>query len=1002
MTMRSSDRNWSRTTVMSTFKRYGLATISCGAALGAAWLIDGPSPCFFLAVMVSSLYGGKGPGFLSVGLSTLAFDYFFVPPLFSLHVAQSSSYLRLAVFVGATLFITGLIEAKRRVEAARLEASLRAQKSESYLAEAQRLSQTGSFGWNASTEELFWSEETFRITGYDPGVTPTLELLFDRIHPEDRLSVREELDRTLQSGGNVDFQRRFLMPDGAVKWVHVLAHAVREEDGAVRYIGSVMDITGRVRAEENRRRSQAYLTEAEKLSHAGSWAWDPHRRKTTYWSAEMFRLYRRDPSLGPLSEEELGAIHDPENWARVLVQAEGAVREKLTVDVTCLVSFPDGAHKHIRLVGYPAVNAKGEVTELFGIGLDVTEQHESKVALESALARVQKSETRLRLIIDTIPGLVATMTPSGEVELMNQRLMNYHGKTLEEMKDWLSRVHPEDQALAAERWRRSVETGDPFDVEERSLRADGVYRWFQARGQPLRNADGQIVRWYILLTDIDDRRRAEEALRASEHNFRLIVDSIPGYVTAQRPSGEVELANQPFQAYSGKTADELKDWVQILHPNDREGVISQWRASLEAGDPLDTEVRIRRADGVYRWFHARVDPLRDTQHQIVRWYSLLTDIEDRKNTEEALRRSEQELSLIVETIPALVWCAAPDGALTYVNQRVLEYTGATSDALAQAGWTNFLHSDDLGPTVEAWSRAVATGQQHDFQYRLRWADGEFRWFHVLGQPVRDSEGRITRWYGLLIDIDDRKNIEEALRNTQARLSRATQIATVGELAASIAHEVNQPLAAVVANGHACLRWLSAQPPNLGKAHEAVERIVRDGKDAGEVVRRIRALFKRATAEKTTIELNEIIREVLGLLHNETTRRRVTVEADLEKELTLVAGDRVQLQQLTLNLLLNGIEAMDPVLDRPRKLFVRSKRQNPDNVLVEIRDYGVGLKDPDRVFEAFFTTKENGMGMGLAICRSIVEAHDGRLWAASGEDAGTTFSFTLPLHSDGIQ
>jgi len=356
--------------------------------------------------------------------------------------------------------------------------------------------------------------------------------------------------------------------------------------------------------------------------------------------------------------------------------------------------------------------------------------------------------------------------------------------------------------------------------------------------------------------------------------------------------------------------------------------------------------------------------------------------------------------MIVETIPALVWCAAPDGALTYVNQRVLEYTGATGDALAQAGWTDFLHPDDLGPTVEAWSRAVATGQQHDIQYRLRRANGEFRWFHVLGQPVRDSEGRVTRWYGLLIDIDDRKNIEEALRITQTRLSRATQIATVGELAASIAHEVNQPLAAVVANGHACLRWLSAQPPNLAKAHEAVERIVRDGKDAGEVVRRIRALFKRATVEKTTLELNDIIREVLGLLQNETVKRRVTVETDLDKDVTPVAGDRVQLQQLTLNLLLNGIEAMDPVLDRPKKLFVRSRRRNPDSVLVEIRDCGVGLKDPDKVFEAFFTTKENGMGMGLTICRSIVEAHNGRLWAKSGEGVGTTFSFTLPLHTSG--
>jgi signal transduction histidine kinase len=226
--------------------------------------------------------------------------------------------------------------------------------------------------------------------------------------------------------------------------------------------------------------------------------------------------------------------------------------------------------------------------------------------------------------------------------------------------------------------------------------------------------------------------------------------------------------------------------------------------------------------------------------------------------------------------------------------------------------------------------------------------------------------------------------------------RATQIAAVGELSASIAHEINQPLAAVVANGHACLRWLSTEPPDLAKAYEAAERIVRDGKEAGEVVRRIRALFKRTPIERAELNLNEVIGEVLRLLAGETTKRHIVVETDLGKDLTLVEGDRVQLQQLVLNLLLNGIEAMDLVVDHPKKLFIRTKLQNPETALVEIQDCGVGLKDTEKVFEAFFTTKLNGMGMGLAVCRSIIEAHHGRLWGSPGEGAGTTFSFTLPV------
>ncbi|HUA20614.1 MAG TPA: sensor histidine kinase, partial [Bryobacteraceae bacterium] len=211
-------------------------------------------------------------------------------------------------------------------------------------------------------------------------------------------------------------------------------------------------------------------------------------------------------------------------------------------------------------------------------------------------------------------------------------------------------------------------------------------------------------------------------------------------------------------------------------------------------------------------------------------------------------------------------------------------------------------------------------------------------------------------------------------------------------------EVNQPLAAVVTNGQACLRWLAAQPPGIAKAQEAAERIVRDGKEAGEVVRRIRALFKQSAIEKVQLDLNEIIGEVLHLLTGEVARRRVAVETALDQDLAPVAGDRVQLQQVVFNLLLNGIEAMDSVVDRPKKLFICSKRPSPETVLVEVRDSGAGLKDPDRIFEAFFTTKGTGMGMGLTICRSIIDAHKGRLWAASGEGVGTTFSFALPVRA----
>jgi PAS domain S-box-containing protein len=483
----------------------------------------------------------------------------------------------------------------------------------------------------------------------------------------------------------------------------------------------------------------------------------------------------------------------------------------------------------------------------------------------------------------------------------------------------------------------------------------------------------------------------------SEDIFRRIVDNIPGLVSTMTATGEVEFVNRQNREYCGVPLEELRGWSanDLVHSDDLPAVLAAWRHSVETGEMYEIEHRIRRADGEYLWFQVRGVPERDTTGGIVRWYVLLTNIDERKRAEEALRASERDLSLIIETMPGLVWCASPEGDLTYVNQRILAFLGSSREELEAGGWASFLHCDDRDAVTRIWSSCVATGSPFEVQARLRRPDGVYRWVYSVAQPGRDSQARVTCWYGLLVDIDDRKNIEEALRTTEAKLSRAAQIATVGELSASIAHEINQPLAAVVASAHACVRFLSATPPAIAKSMEAAQSIVRDGKEAGEVVRRIRALFKKTLAAKVPLNLNEIISEVLQLLSGEITRRGVIVEIDFEKQLPLVLCDRVQVQQLTLNLLLNAIEAMDPITDRPRKLSIRSSSEGLQ-ALVEIRDCGIGIAETNKVFDAFFTTKANGMGMGLAICRSIVEAHEGRLWFASADGPGTTCCFSLPL------
>jgi PAS domain S-box-containing protein len=391
-----------------------------------------------------------------------------------------------------------------------------------------------------------------------------------------------------------------------------------------------------------------------------------------------------------------------------------------------------------------------------------------------------------------------------------------------------------------------------------------------------------------------------------------------------------------------------------------------------------------------------VEPLRHRDGRVFHWYGLFVDIDDRKQVEEALRKTEHNLRQIIEAIPAVLLGASPSGGLNYVNQRFMEYTGKTLLDLGEwGGWPQLIHPDDHDAALQKWRACVEQGVSYENAYRIRRADGQYRWFQVRTEPLRDDDGHILRWYGLLFDIDDRKKAEDMLRTTRARLSRATQIATVAELSATIAHEINQPLSAVVVNAHALSKWLLNEPPELERAQLIAERIIRDGNSAAEVVRSIRSLFKEATPTKESLDINQVITDVLALECDELRKKGITIKTDLEKQLALTLGDPIQIRQVISNLVQNAVDAMESVSERLKLLSICS-RTDGTNILVDVRDQGSGLESVERVFEPFFTTKEKGMGMGLAICRSIIEAHDGDLSATTSTE-GTTFSITLPVY-----
>jgi len=363
-----------------------------------------------------------------------------------------------------------------------------------------------------------------------------------------------------------------------------------------------------------------------------------------------------------------------------------------------------------------------------------------------------------------------------------------------------------------------------------------------------------------------------------------------------------------------------------------------------------------------------------------------------------LQEQESKFREAVETMPALAFVALPEGYRTFVNRGWVEYTGMTVEQASGSGWQAAVHPDDLERVVNKWQTSAATGEPLEYETRLRHgADGEYRWFQTRARPLRDKRGKVVKWCGVATDIEDRKRAEQL----QAELAHSNRVSMLGELAASIAHEVNQPLSGVVSNGSACLRWLTGNPPNVDEALENARRIVRDGKRAGEVIARIRALTKRAATPRERLDLNETIREVLALVGDKAKRKGVTIRTQFAADLSPVLGDRVQLQQVVLNLLMNAIEAMSSVDERPREMVITSRKIEPDQVQVTVEDSGTGL-DPDtmdKIFNPFFTTKPGGMGMGLSISRSILQAHGGRLWATAKDGPGTIFNFTLPTYQE---
>ena len=641
-------------------------------------------------------------------------------------------------------------------------------------------------------------------------------------------------------------------------------------------------------------------------------------------------------------------------------------------------------------------DTEGRVLKFVGTTTDIDEQKRAEEGL-------RKSESDLRKVLDSIPGLVFVMSPKGELELPNRQLLDYFGKTADELNAWAASdaVHPDDLPRAIEQHTRSMTTETPYDYdyELRYRRADGVYRWFQVRNLPMRDSDGRVTGWSALLTDIEDRKRAEEALRASETDLRQIVDGIPGLVCTLNSAGQIDLANRRLLDFFGMTLEELNSWGTngAVHPDDLERVIAELTHAMTTGTAFNSEIRYRRADALYRWSQTRIIPVQDTEGRITRWYGLITDIDDQKRAEEALRESEHEARLIVDSIPGLIAVLSTSGEIERVSKPLLDYLGKSLEESRQWAVDDTIYPDDRPGYVQAVQRAFATGDPVDYEaVRIRRLDGIYRWLTMRGLPLRDRQGHIVRWYFLLTEIDDRKRAEDALRQAQSDLARIHRATTMGELTASMAHEISQPISGAITNANVCLRSLERDEPDLDTVRKAVTKIVRDAQRATEIIGRIRSQFEKGVPNQESLNVNETIPETIALLRDQAIRHNISIRTELGADLAQIVGDRVQLQQVVMNLIVNSIEAMKDI-DGTRELVIKSERAENEQIIVSFTDTGIGLSPQlaEQIFEPFFTTKPHGTGMGLRISRSIIESHGGRLWAVGSPGHGATFYLNLP-------
>ncbi len=856
------------------------------------------------------------------------------------------------------------------------------------------------------------------------------------IHPDDVAKFVDELTVALDGGKPFQTEARIRRADGQYHWFLITkALAVtptRGRESSLRTLIVCEDIDERKQAEAKRQQGEGLLQAF--FENSPNLIFVKDRQSRYLFANKQFKkAFHISGEVKGKTDDELVSAEQAGAFQAIDRQV---LQTGLLIKFEDVALYEDGLHTRI-VQKFPLFNADGEIYAIGGVVTDITEREREESAL-------RYSEESYRLVVETAPDAVISMDESGAILFANPatvRIFGYEpteliGKPLTVlMPEYLRKLHEKGFSRYLATGQRHInwqgteltalrKNGREFPVEisfgELSRDGHKVFTGFirdiseRKLAEEMRAAHARQI---AVRADVSMAFGKEESLKAilgecsraivrhldaafariwtlSDDGKMLELQASAGMYThldgahSHIPMGQFKIGMIAQERKPHLTNDVLNDprisdkaWAE------KEGMASFAGYPLRVGD---------RTIGVLAMFSRKPVPP-ETTETLASGADLIAQGIERKYAEDKLRDSERSLRQLTETIPQMLWSAEVDGAIDYCNQRVLDYTGLSPEQVRGAGWMKSVHQDDIGKMEHAWRAAVSTGEPFQYEFRgRRAADSAYRWCISSALPLRDQQGRVIKWFGTVVDLHDWKEAQHALQMTQAELARVSRLTTMGELAASIAHEVNQPLTGITNNSNACLRLLAAGNLQPEVLRRVLEEIVADGTRASAVVTRIRGFIKKAPAERNKVDINGVIQEVLTLADRELHENQVLLERQLTKALPLVLADRVQMQQVLLNLIMNGIEAMAAVTNRPRSLCLQSRVDESGDVLVAVRDSGTGLSsEAYRLFTPFFTTKANGMGLGLSISRSLVESHGGRLWAAPNVPHGAVFYFTLP-------